>query len=78
MIEHPEKLRIEYEDNNCSIMFALDGQDYIYVKNLLVRAQAGEIKMEEIFGLIRDMSGFLLRRYTQTKKERLQNGKSND
>lgn len=76
MIEHPEKLSITYDDESCTIEFTMDDQDFIYVKHLLTRAQAGEIKMEEIFGLIRDMSSFLLRRYTQTKKERLTNGKS--
>ena len=76
MIEYPEKLTITYNDDIFAVQFGLDERDYYTVKHLLQRAQAGEIKMEEIFGLIRDMSSFLLRRYTQIKKERLHNGKS--
>lgn len=79
MIEHPEDLRISFDNGFFEIKFHLEERDYYNVKQLLQRAQAGEIKMEEIFGLIRDMSSFLLRRYTQSQKERLHNnGKSND
>jgi len=63
-----KELRMFFEDDNRSISFYFAEGDYQRFKVLLQRAEQGQVNMAEMFGLIREISMVLLKRYQQLQK----------